>query len=65
VPEVNWRESYRAANPELDPAILQVRVKAAEDAINARLADDLISHDEHRDIDDALYALRGLKRLQR
>jgi hypothetical protein len=65
MPEVNWRELYRAAILELDPALLQIRVKAAEDAINARLADAPIPRDEQRDIDSALSALRGLKRLQR
>jgi len=65
MPKVSWRELYRAAILELDPALLRIRVKAAEDAINARLADDLVSGDEHRDIDDALSALRRLKRLQR
>ena len=65
MPEFNWRELYRAAILELDPAMLQVRVKIAEDAINARLADAQIPRDERRDIDAALSALRGLKRLQR
>jgi hypothetical protein len=50
---------------ELDPVQLQIRVKAAEDAINARLADDQIPRDEQTDIDGALTALRGLIRLQR
>ena len=63
--DVNWRELYRAAILELDPAMLQVRVKIAEDAINARLADAQIPRDEQRDIDAALSALRGLKRPQR
>jgi hypothetical protein len=64
MPEPNWRELYRAAILELDPVLLQVRVKAAEDAINARLANAQISRDERRDMDDALSSLRGLKRLQ-
>ena len=63
MPEVNWRELYKAAILELDPVLLQVRVKAAEDAINARLANAQIPRDERRDIDAALSALRGLKRL--
>jgi hypothetical protein len=50
---------------ELDPVQLQIRVKAAEHAINARLADAQIPRDEQSDIDSALTALRGLKRLQR
>ena len=65
MPEFNWRELYRAAILELDPARLQIRVKLADDAINARLADAQIPRDERRDIDAALSALRGLKRLQR
>jgi hypothetical protein len=64
MPEVNWREFYRAAILELDPTLLQIRVKAAEDAINARLADTPSPREEHRDIDDALSALRRLKRLR-
>jgi hypothetical protein len=62
--EGSWRELYRAAILELDPMLLQVRVKAAEDAMNARLADAPITREEHRDIDDALSALRRLKRLR-
>ena len=65
MPEANWRDLYRAAILELDPELLQIRVKAAEDAINARLGDAQIPRDEHRDIDDALSALHRLKRLQR
>jgi hypothetical protein len=65
MPEPNWRELYRAAILELDPVLLQVRVKAAEDAINARLADARVPGNERRDIDAALSALRGLKRLYR
>jgi hypothetical protein len=65
MPDVNWRELFTAAILELDPVQLQIRVKAAEDAINARLADDQIPRDEQTDIDGALTALRGLIRLQR
>ena len=64
MPEVNWRELYKAAILELDP-VLQVCVKAAEDAINVRLGNAPIPRDEQRDIDSALSALRGLKRAQR
>ena len=64
MPEANWRELYRAAILELDPMLLQDRVKAAEAAIKGRLTDGLIPRDEHRDIDDALSALRRLKRLR-
>jgi hypothetical protein len=63
MPEVSWRELYRAAILELDPALLQIRVKATEDAINARLTDAQVPRDERRDIEAALSALRGLKRL--
>ncbi len=65
MPEVNWRELYRAAMLELDPAMLQVRVKIAEDAINARAAHDArVPRDEKRDMDDALTALRRVKRVR-
>jgi hypothetical protein len=64
MPEVNWRDLYRAAILELDPTLLQARVKVAEDAINARLAAALIPRDERRGMDEALSALRGLKRLR-
>jgi hypothetical protein len=60
--EGSWRELYRAAILELDPELPPIRVKAAEDAINARLANTPIPREEHRDIDDALSALRRLKR---
>jgi hypothetical protein len=65
MPEVNWRKLFGVAILELDPALLQARVKAAEDAINARLADAQIPRDEQREIDAAPSALRGLKRAQR
>jgi hypothetical protein len=65
MPEFNWRELYKAAILELDPEMLQVRVKIAEDAINARLAATVLLREERMDIDAALSALRGLKRGQR
>ena len=50
---------------ELDPEQLQARVKAAEDAINARASGDArVSRDERRAMDDALSDLRVLKRKQ-
>jgi len=65
MPEVNWRELYRATMLELDPAMLQVRVKIAEDAINARASHGArVPRDEKRDMDSALSALQGLKRLR-
>jgi hypothetical protein len=65
MPEISWRDLFGAPILELDPALLQVRVKAAEDAINARLADAQIPRDERREIDAALSTLHGLKRTQR
>jgi hypothetical protein len=48
MPEISWRDLFSAAILELDPALLQVRVKAAEDAINARLADAQVPRGERR-----------------
>jgi hypothetical protein len=63
--ESEWRTLYRAAILELDPKRLQARVKAAEDAINARAASDArVPRDERREMDDALATLRVLKRKQ-
>jgi hypothetical protein len=60
--ESEWRALYKAAILELDPEQLQARVKAAEDAINARASGDArIARDERRAMDDALSALRVLK----
>jgi hypothetical protein len=64
MPEVNWRELYKAAILELIPELLHIRVKMAEDAINARLADAKISRNERKEIETALATLRGLKRLK-
>jgi hypothetical protein len=64
MPEANWRELYKAAMLELIPELLAVRVKLAEDAINARLADPKIPRSERKEIEDALSALRRLKRLK-
>jgi len=64
MPEANRRELYKAAILELIPELLRIRVKIAEDAINARLADAKISRSERKEIEDALSALRGLKRLK-
>jgi hypothetical protein len=63
--ESEWRTLYRAAILELDPKRLQARVKAAEDAINARaLSDARVPRDERREMDEALATLRILKRKQ-
>jgi hypothetical protein len=61
--ESEWRELYKAAILELDPQQLQVRVNAAEDAINARASRDArLPRGERRAMDDALTTLRSLKR---
>jgi hypothetical protein len=39
--ESPWQALYKAALLELDPSQLQVRVKAAQDAINARACEIL------------------------
>lgn len=63
--ESNWRDLYRAAILELDPKRLQARVKAAEDAIQARASGEArVSRDERREMNDALSTLRILKRKQ-
>jgi hypothetical protein len=64
VPEANWRELYKAAVLELIPELLRIRVKIAEDAVNARLADPRIPRTERKEIERALSALRELKRLK-
>ena len=64
MPESNWRELYKAAMLELIPDLLRIRVKIAEDAINARLADTKIPRSERKEIESALSALRELKRLK-
>jgi hypothetical protein len=64
MPESNWRGLYKAAMLELIPELLRVRVKIAEDAINARLADPKIPRTERKEIENALSALRELKRLK-
>jgi hypothetical protein len=64
MPESNWRELYKAAVLELIPELLRIRVKLAEDAIHARLQDAKIPRSERKDIEDALSALRALKRLK-
>jgi hypothetical protein len=64
MPEVNWRELYKAAMLELTPELLRIRVKMAEDAINARLANARIPRRERTELENALSALRELKRLK-
>jgi hypothetical protein len=61
--ENGWQELYKAAILELDPMQLQDRVKAAESAITARASLGVqISRYERSAMDDALSALRMLKR---
>jgi hypothetical protein len=64
MPGSDWRDLYKAAILEVIPEALRVRVKIAEDAINARLADARISRSERKEIERALTALRELKRLK-
>jgi hypothetical protein len=64
MPEANWRQLYKAAMLELIPELLRIRVKLAEDAINARLADAKIPRRERKEMESALSALRELKRLK-
>ena len=63
--ETTWRDFYRAAILELDRSLLKVRLKAAEDAINARASDARASREERREMDDALSTLRRLKKVDR
>ena len=58
-----WQELYKAAVLELDPEQLRARAEAAEGAISSRASlGTQISRDERRSMDDALTALRMLKR---
>ncbi len=63
--ETSWRDFYRAAILELDRSLLKVRVKTAEDAIKARVADGRASREERREMDDALSILQRLKKVDR
>jgi hypothetical protein len=56
-----WRDLYRAAILELDPALRRIRVKVAADAIKARASDAGVPSDERRELGDALATLRRLK----
>ena len=60
-----WRDLYRDAIFELDPPLLKVRLKVAEDAIKARAFDALVSREERRQLDDALSTIRRLKKVDR
>ena len=63
--ETSWRDFYRAAILELDRSLLKVRVKTAEDAIKARVADGRASREERREMEDALSILQRLKKVDR
>jgi hypothetical protein len=63
--ETTWRDFYRAAILEVDRSLLKVRLKAAEDAINARASDARASREERREMSDALSTLQRLKRVDR
>ena len=61
----NWREFYRAAILELDPAKLSQRIAEAENAVIARarelFQDGGRNAEEAEDLDDAMYALKALR----
>lgn len=60
--ESQWRELYKAAILELDPKRLEVRVKAAKEAIHARISSGArVTREERRAMDDALSTLQVLK----
>jgi len=61
--ETTWRDIYRAAILELDRSLLKIRLKAAEDAINARTSDASASRAEQREMADALSTLRRLQKV--
>ena len=63
--ETTWRDLYRAAILELERSLLKVRLKAAEDAINARASATRASREERREMADALSTLHRLKRVDR
>jgi hypothetical protein len=63
--ESNWRDLYRDAILELDLALLKVRLQIAEDAIEARAFDALVSREERKQMDDALSTIRRLRKVDR
>jgi hypothetical protein len=63
--ESNWRDLYRDAILELDLALLKVRLQIAEDAIEARAFDALVSREERKQMDDALSPIRRLRKVDR
>ena len=61
--DMQWRDLSKAAILELDPEQLQVRVRAAEHAINGRISSGIqVSRTERKAMEDALSTLRVLKR---
>lgn len=65
--DVLWRELYKAAILELDPALLNKRIEAAHAAIQwrtAELENDGNSGEEHRDMVDALNNLRAIQKVE-
>ncbi len=63
--ETTWRDLYRAAILELDRSLLKVRLKTAEDAINALASDPSTSREERREMADALSTLHRLMKIDR
>lgn len=63
--QTTWRDFYRAAILELDRSLLKVRLKAAEDSIEARVSDEGASREERREMADALSTLHRLKNVDR
>ena len=60
--ESDWPALYKAAVLETDPVQLEIRVKAAEDAIGARqLLDGQVSSGERAAMNEALDSLGVLK----
>jgi hypothetical protein len=63
--EITWRDLYRtaiiSAIVEHDPVVLEVRVRAAANAIKARASEDGVLRRERRELGDALDTLSRLK----
>jgi len=61
---VDWRDSYKHALMELNPAELPQRLEAAQDAIKIRVADSSapLSEQEFDEITGAIRVLRFLTR---
>ena len=59
---IHWRDLYKATLLELDPEQLQARMKAAEDAIRARISDARVPRNERVAMEEALLTLSILRR---